>query len=194
MKKLSLVLLLGCVGSAAAVDYKTQVEPIFRTKCYACHSVTKKVKGDMALDKEKITEHIGADKAIIPGDPAKSKMVTSVKLPDDDDDVMPPKGKNRLTEPEVAILEAWIKEGASLTAGVAGVPAAAPTPAATAPAAPGGGAPQAWVNAAGKSIQAVFMGLQGDGVLLKMPDTGVTHLVPLSSLSPESQAQAKAAR
>jgi mono/diheme cytochrome c family protein len=190
MKKFTLVLFLGCVGSAAAVDYKTQVEPIFRNKCYACHSVTKKVKGDMALDKEKLSEHIGPDKAIIPGDPVKSQMVVSVKLPDDDDAVMPPKGKNRLTEPEVAILEAWIKEGASTGAGTA----SAPPPGAPAATAPAAGAAQSWVNTAGVTIQATFMGLQGDGVLLKISETQVTHLVPLSSLSPESQAQAKAAR
>ena len=46
-------------STASAVDYRTQIAPIFRNKCYACHSVTKKVKGKLALDDNKITEKIG---------------------------------------------------------------------------------------------------------------------------------------
>jgi hypothetical protein len=57
---------------------------------------------------------------------------------------------------------------------------------------PGGA--QTWTDVDGRAIQAEFMGLQGDGVLLKVSATGVTHLVPLSRLSAESQAQAKAAK
>jgi hypothetical protein len=38
------------------------------------------------------------------------------------------------------------------------------------------------------------MGLQGDGVLLKMAGNGETFLVPLARLSADSQAQAKAAK
>jgi hypothetical protein len=190
MKKLVIAVILASAASASAVDYKSQILPILRAKCYECHSVAKnKVKGDVALDTdEKMQETIDA-KHIVPGDPAKSTLLISVKLPNDDEDVMPPKGKNRLTPAEVTLLETWIKEGASLTGGgaapaTAAAPAAAPT---------GERAPQAWKNAAGTEIQAVFMGMQGDSVLLKVVSTGLTHAVPLANLSPESQAQAKAA-
>lgn len=185
-----LLVLLASTGTALAVDYQKQVEPIFRTKCYACHSVEKKVKGDLALDKNKLPESIGAGKVIDPSNVAKSKIVSMVKLPDDDDDVMPPKGKNRLTGEEVAILEAWVKEGASLEGGAASAPPA-PAPAGTA--APAGGGVQDWTNSQGVTIKATFLGLQGDSVLLKVASTGVTHTVPLAKLSPESQAQARAA-
>jgi hypothetical protein len=60
--------------------------------------------------------------------------------------------------------------------------------------APSEGAVQSWTSNDGKIIQATFMGLQGDGVLLKMAANGETFLVPLSRLSPESQAQAKAGK
>ncbi len=46
----------------------------------------------------------------------------------------------------------------------------------------------------GNKIIAEFMGLEGDSVLLKIPSTGTTHILPLSKLSAESQAQAKAAK
>lgn len=172
--------------SASAVDYKSQVAIIFRTKCYACHSVTKKVKGKLALDDDKITEQIGAGKNIIPGKGAQSTMYVNCTLPNDDGDVMPPEGKNRLTDAELATLKAWIDEGASLTGG-----GAAPAPApATAPV----GGVMKWTNTEGKTIEAEFMGLEGDNVLLKIPSTGVTHALPLTKLSAESQAQAKAAK
>lgn len=175
-------------ATAFSVDYKTQIMPIFNTKCYACHSVAKgKVKGDVALDTaEKLGEVIGPGKQIIPGDPAKSTLLISCKLPDDDSDVMPPKGKNRLTEPELALLDTWIKEGASLTPG-GGAPAPAPAPA-TAPT-----APTAWSSNDGKTIQATFVALKGDQITLKMTANGQEFTFPLSRLSAESQAQAKAA-
>lgn len=173
------------IGTASAVDYKTQVAPIFRNKCYACHSEARnKIKGKVALDDHRITETIGEGKHIIPGEAMKSTMYINCTLPDDDADVMPPDGKNRLTQAELDVLKAWISEGASLTGG--GAPAAAP-------AAPAAGGAMKWTSNDGKVIEAEFMGLQGDGVLLKLPSTGVTHIVPLTRLSPESQAQAKAA-
>jgi len=174
--------------AASAVDYKTQIAPIFRTKCYACHSTTKKVKGKLALDDDKLPEQIGAGKNIIPGEAMKSTMFVNCTLPDDDADVMPPEGKNKLTAAELDLFKAWITEGASLTGGGA-APAAAP--AAAMPAAAGG--VLKWTNTEGKTIEAEFAGLQGDSVLLKIPSTGVTHILALSKLSAESQAQAKAA-
>lgn len=188
MKFSLLTALVLTTTAASAVDYKTQIAPIFRTKCYACHSVTKKVKGKLALDDDKLPEQIGAGKNIIPGDAAKSTMWVNCTLPDDDSDVMPPEGKNKLTTAELDLFKAWINEGASLTGGGA-APAAAP--AAAMPAAAGG--VLKWTNTEGKTIEAEFMGLQGDNVLLKIPSTGVTHSLALSKLSPESQAQAKAA-
>jgi mono/diheme cytochrome c family protein len=175
--------------SASAVEY-AQIKSIFSQKCYACHAVSKgKTKGDLALDTpEKLAEVIKPNGQIIPGDPAKSSLLISCKLPDDDDDSMPPKGKNRLTPAEITALETWIKEGAFTGSGPA--PMVAPTAAA----APAAGAVQSWTSNDGKAIQATFMGLQGDGVLLKMAANNEVFLVPLARLSAESQAQAKSAK
>lgn len=177
-------------STASAVDYKTQIAPIFRNKCYACHSEARnKIKGKVALDDTRIPEQIGAGKHIVPGEAMKSTMFVNCTLPDDDSDVMPPNGKNRLTAAELDLLKGWITEGASLTGG-----GAAPATAAMPAAAPAAGGLTKWTSSDGKVIEAEFMGLQGEGVLLKMPATGVTHIVPLARLSAESQAQAKAAR
>ena len=186
--KISLLFALVLTTTAAsAVDYKTQIAPIFRNKCYACHSTTKKVKGKLALDDAELPKQIGPGKNIIPGEGAKSDMFVKCTLPNDDADVMPPEGKNKLTDAELASLKSWIDEGASLTGGGA-APAAAP-----AAAMPAAGGVLKWTNTEGKIIDAEFMGLEGDSVLLKIPSTGVTHILPLSKLSAESQAQAKAA-
>jgi len=185
-----LLALLLTITSASAVDFKSQIAPIFRNKCFACHSTTKKVKGKLALDDAELPKVIGPGQHIIPGKSIQSTMFINCTLPSDDDDVMPPEGKNRLTDAEVALLKGWIDEGASLTAGGA-APAPAAEPAAAMPAA--GGAPMKWTSNDGKEIEAVFMGLEGDGVLLKMNTTGTTHIVPLTRLSPESQEQAKTA-
>jgi len=181
--------IIASVMPATAVEF-AQIKSIFSQKCYACHAVSKgKVKGDLALDTpDKLAEVISPNGQIIPGDPAKSTLLISCKLPDDDDDSMPPKGKNRLTPAEITALETWIKEGARTGTGPA--PAAGP---AAAPMATAGGV-QSWTSNDGKAIQATLMGLQGDGVLLKMSSNGEVFLVPLARLSAESQAQAKAAK
>ncbi len=169
--------------SAGATDFKSQLLPILQKKCADCHSEAKKVKGKFDINKPATyAENVKA------GSPDASKMATSVTAPDDDEDVMPPKGKNRMTPPEEALLMARITEGASFTAGGA-KPAPAAPPVAAAPAA---GAAQAWTNTAGKSIQAVFDRLEGDAVVIKAAD-GKYYTVPLANLSPESQEQAKKA-
>ncbi len=169
--------------SAFSVDFKSQIMPIFKAKCYECHSEAKgKVKGKVALDTdEKLKATIGPGQHIIPGEPAKSTMLIICKLPDDDDDVMPPKGKNRLTAPELALLETWIKEGANL-AGGAPAPEVAAAPAAA----------MTWTSSDGKIIQASFVSLVGDQLKLRMANN-MEYTFPLSRLSAESQAQAKTA-
>lgn len=185
MKPLLFLLLLG--ATAQAVDYKSQIVPIFRAKCYECHSETRgKVKGDLAMEPDaSLAGHIGPGRHVIPGEPAKSTMLIFCQLPDNDEDVMPPKGKNRLTPAELALLEGWIKQGASLTAGTASAPASAPT-------APPAAAPS-WTSSDGRTVEASFVSLEGDSVQLRVTATGVVHRFPLSRLSAESQAQARAA-
>lgn len=185
---LAAALVLTSVMSASAVDFTKDIKPIFTQKCYACHAVSKgKEKGDVALDTpEKLAEVIKPGGHVVPGAPEKSTLLLSVKLPDDDDEVMPPKGKNRLTAAEVTALETWIKEGASLTGGGS-------APAAPVAAAPAAGGAQTWTSSDGKAIQATFAGMKDGDVLLKMASNGEVFQVPLSRLSAESQAQAKAA-
>jgi len=179
---IALVLTASAVLNAGATDFKTQVLPLLQKKCADCHSEAKKVKGKFDINKtDNYADNVKA------GSPDVSKLYTSITAPDDDDEVMPPKGKNKMTAPEAAIIKAWITEGASFAAG--GAKPAAPAPASAPPA---GAAPQSWTNTAGKAITAAFDRLEGEAVVLKGAD-GVYYTVPLANLSPESQAQAKKA-
>ena len=47
---------------------------------------------------------------ILPGDPAGSLLVERIKLSEDDDGAMPPRGE-RLTKEEILIIEQWIAQG-----------------------------------------------------------------------------------
>jgi serine/threonine protein kinase len=187
----ALALVAASATTAFSVDYQSQVRPIFKAKCFECHSEEAgKEKGKVALDTdEKLKATIGPGQHIIPGEPEKSTMLILCKLPDNDEEVMPPKGKNRLTPEELTLLETWIKEGAILTAG-------SPAPAASvamAPAsAPAASAPTSWTSNDGKTIEASFIALAGDQITLRLTN-GTEYTFPLSRLSPESQTQAKTA-
>lgn len=182
------LVLAASASSVFGVDYKSQIMPIFKEKCYSCHSVEAgKEKGKVSLDtEEKLKASIGPGQHIIPGEPEKSTMLTLCKLPDNDEEVMPPKGKNRLTPAEITLLESWIKEGANIAGGDA-APMAATTPA------PAAAAPTSWTSNDGKTIEATFVALAGDQITLRMTGSGMEYTFPLSRLSAESQAQAKAA-
>jgi mono/diheme cytochrome c family protein len=189
MKAASLLTIALSLGtSVLAVDYASQIAPILNQKCSECHSVKRgKVKGKFAVDRlEDMQKQVKA------GAPQASSLVVSITLPDDDEDVMPPKGKNRVTPAQVNLIKQWIQEGASFTAGGATPPPAPAPTTAGAPAAPAGENFTTWTNSAGTTLEAAFAGMEGtDKVLLKVKATGVTHRVPLSSLSPESQELAK---
>jgi hypothetical protein len=93
------------------VDFYAKVFPIFEASCLECHQGGKP-KGKLHLDTRagalKGGKSDGA--GIVPGDPAKSPLLTRIKS-QDPDEVMPPKG-HRLGASDVATIEQWIKEGA----------------------------------------------------------------------------------
>jgi Planctomycete cytochrome C len=169
---------------ACAVDFKTQVTPVLKQYCYKCHSeAEKKEKGKLALDNlTKFAAKMADNKAMIkPGDAAGSSFYTCLVLPADEDDHMPPKKEAQMKPAEIELIKAWITEGAAFDGA-----GKAPAPAADAAA----GGMKTWTNTAGQSIQASFLRLEGDNVVIQRAD-GVCFSVPLASLSPESQALAK---
>jgi hypothetical protein len=94
------------------VDFYAKVFPILEASCLECHQGGKP-KGKLHLDTRagalKGGKSDGA--AIIPGDPAKSPLLTRIKS-EDPDEAMPPVG-HRLAATDIATIEQWIKEGAA---------------------------------------------------------------------------------
>jgi hypothetical protein len=92
--------------------YQDKIVPILKSKCYNCHSATKK-KGGLRLDSEDFIRKGGKNgKILTTGNPEKSALFTHLILPEDDDKHMPPQGKKQLTNQEITAIHFWIKKGA----------------------------------------------------------------------------------
>jgi mono/diheme cytochrome c family protein len=126
----------GAGATPAQSLYAARVQPIFERSCVACHGPEKK-KGRLRLDSFAAVMQGGAGGAVIaPGAPEKSELYRRILLPAEDDEAMPAEGKPRLTAPQIAVIEAWIRAGASPDAPVGEFAALAAATEAPAPAAP----------------------------------------------------------
>jgi len=100
-------------GVDSAVLYKDIIEPILSSRCYACHS-SKKQKGQLRLDQVQFIEKGGKHGAVIEGViPDSSELYSRLMLPLEDEHHMPPHQKTQLSSAEIALVKAWIEEGAS---------------------------------------------------------------------------------
>jgi hypothetical protein len=101
---------------AAPVDFVREVRPIFEKHCYECHS-EKKQKSGLRLDIKSEAFKGGDNHApdIIAGKAKDSPLIHFITT-DDEDELMPPKGK--LSSSEIETLTAWINEGAVWPDGV----------------------------------------------------------------------------
>lgn len=183
--------ILGLTAAAAgAADFKKDIRPILKAKCYECHNAGMKQPkaGYVFDDLAKLANDIGPKGQIVPGDPERSNLLDLVTR---DKDRMPPGNKEGLTPKEVKLLREWIEEGASLhgskpdtTPGGSGLAPRAPD----APPAP----LQDWTSAEGKTIKARYVRMSGEAVIIRTAENK-SFKVPLSKLNAASQEQAKAA-
>lgn len=89
--------------------------PIFEAKCNKCHGEEKQ-KGELRLDTFEFTMQGGENgDNIVAGKPSDSLTMQRIDLPTDDDEHMPPDGKDQLTPAETAAIRYWIQAGASAT-------------------------------------------------------------------------------
>ena len=206
MKFLILFFLL--VGSGAALDYKRDVMPIFKAKCYDCHSdEAKKVKGGLRLDdEEQFAKRFSKNDVVVPGDWDASYLFVTLVMPRHEKGAMPPKNKGEgLTEEEIKLVAQWIHEGAKIDGKTGKKGPDKWDPAKTLKFKDGrivteqfGPAPEVkeavwetWTNKAGKEIIARFKGLKDGKVTFELKKTGKTMAYPLEGLSEESQKKAK---
>ena len=92
------------------VDFAKDVKPILSSRCYSCHGPDKQQNGlrlDVRDDALRGGDH---GKAIVSGDAGASLIIKHVTGADGKK-VMPPEF-DRLTDAQVAVLKAWIQQGA----------------------------------------------------------------------------------
>ncbi len=104
-------------GDDGKLVFDHLIMPILETKCNKCHN-EEKSKGDLRMDTHEALL-VGGEgepgKTVIPGKPDESLAIARIKLPIDDDEHMPPEGKEQMTDEETALLHWWIQQGASKT-------------------------------------------------------------------------------
>ena len=92
--------------------FESKIRPVLAKHCYECHSVESgKSKGSLMLDTKQALRAGGdTGPAVVPGDAAKSLLLSAIKHTDPDLE-MPPK-KPQLSKAVIADIETWIKSGA----------------------------------------------------------------------------------
>lgn len=110
--------LVGSTQLAAAaddhkVDYQTQVKPLLKARCYACHGALKQ-EGGLRLDAASLMLKGGeSGKAIVPGERFDSSLLLERVSAADASVRMPPEHEGEpLKEEEVSLLRTWIAAGA----------------------------------------------------------------------------------
>ncbi|MCB1062407.1 MAG: DUF1549 domain-containing protein [Verrucomicrobiae bacterium] len=98
-------------ASTPAIDFAKDIQPILEFNCVSCHNADE-AKGDLRFDQvEHFLKGGEGGPAFVAGKPDESLMIELSSLPEDDSDVMPPKGR-LLHKHEIEKLRQWIAEGA----------------------------------------------------------------------------------
>ncbi|WP_238388936.1 PSD1 and planctomycete cytochrome C domain-containing protein [Roseimaritima ulvae] len=98
-------------STAAATEppfFETDIRPILREHCFDCHGAVEEMEGELDLRLVRFMQSGGeSGPAIVPGDAEDSLLLTRVR-----DGDMPP-GDSRVSDEQIAVLEAWIRGGAA---------------------------------------------------------------------------------
>lgn len=171
-----------------ALEYEEDIMPIFKKKCFECHSdEAEKAKGGLRLDNPAhFHARFDKDELVQPGNPKMSNLYYSLTRPRYDKGAMPPEDKGKqLTEKEVIMIRDWILEGAPINGSrgkrgkLAKIEKAPPS---TLPA----NKETKWTNSEGKTILATFLKIQGDTAVLRLKNGRIYHY-PIRQLSEKSQ-------
>jgi uncharacterized membrane protein len=93
--------------------YADIIVPILDSRCYSCHGQVKQ-KGQLRLDQPKFITSGGKHGEVIDVlQPDSSELYKRLMLPLEDDHHMPPNEKPQLASAELALIRAWLAEGAS---------------------------------------------------------------------------------
>ena len=100
----------GRADAATPVSYNRDIRPILSDNCFACHGPdAKNRKADLRLD---LRDEAVAAKAIVPGKPAESPLVTRINATAADEIMPPPEAHKKLDARQKELLARWIAAGA----------------------------------------------------------------------------------
>src|ERR1041385_4039552 len=115
---LSIFPVLAAAPSAEQIEFfESKVRPVLAEHCYNCHSAkAEKLKGGLKVESsDGLTKGGPRGPAVVPGQPDESLLIKAIRYTDPDLQ-MPPKNK-KLSNEQIATLEAWVKMGAPMPAG-----------------------------------------------------------------------------
>lgn len=93
-----------------AIEYEQRVKPVLQSRCYACHGALKQAAG-LRLDTARSAMQGGDNGAAIIAGDVKASLLMQRVTASDESERMPPEGEP-LKPAEIAVLEAWIAQGA----------------------------------------------------------------------------------
>ncbi len=94
--------------AAEPLYFETDIRPILREHCFDCHGAVEEMEGGLDLRLVHFMTAGGeSGAAIVPGEPEDSLLLSRVR-----DGDMPP-GDSRVSDEQIAVLEAWIRGGAA---------------------------------------------------------------------------------
>jgi len=100
------------LGVTKKINFARDIQPIFEFNCVACHR-DGYAKGGLRMDTRELTFKGGdGGTGVIPFQAEKSPVYTTTALSIEDEAVMPPKAKDRLTKEEIEFVKLWINQGA----------------------------------------------------------------------------------
>lgn len=117
-------------AAPAKIEFNRDIRPILSDNCFFCHGPDPKHReGELRLDlRDAATADRDGSRAVVPGKPDESSLVTRITSTDADV-MMPPADSNKKLKPEqIELLRRWIAEGAEYQSHWAYAPLRKPAP------------------------------------------------------------------
>jgi hypothetical protein len=109
----ALLLLTSAPAASAEPDFKRDVAPLLRAKCYACHGAVRQ-KAGLRLDAGQLVLEGGKNgPVVVPGKPDESPLVAVITAKGNERPHMPPEGEGEpFGAKQVEVIRDWVKSGA----------------------------------------------------------------------------------
>ncbi|HRK36034.1 MAG TPA: PSD1 and planctomycete cytochrome C domain-containing protein, partial [Candidatus Hydrogenedentes bacterium] len=107
------------IGEAGErISYDKQIQPILSSKCFACHGPDDSSrKAGLRLDQAPTAAEVEKGKSpVVRGNPEHSELFRRITSADPAERMPPPEADEALTAEEIALIRAWISQGAEWSA------------------------------------------------------------------------------